>query len=45
MNNNLKIEILDEDNFSTFGDIIDEKSSSKKLSINQGTTIRYHNIS
>ena len=45
MIDNLKIEILNADNFSPFGDIINKKSSSKELSINQGTTIRHHNIS
>ena len=45
MIDNLKIEILNADNFSPFGDIINKKSSSKELCINQGTTIRHHNIS
>ena len=45
MIDNLKIEILKPDNFLPFGDIINKISSSKELSINQGTTIRHHNIS
>ena len=43
--NFLKIETIDENNFSPFGDIIDKKSSSKQISINQGTTKRYSEIS
>ena len=45
MIDNLKIEILNTDNFLPFGDIINKKSSSKELCINQGTTLRHHNIS
>jgi ureidoglycolate lyase len=45
MINNLKIEILNTDSFSPFGDILYKKSSSKKVRINQGTTTRHHNIS
>tara|TARA_Y100001978_G_scaffold44453_1_gene39561 strand:+ start:251 stop:472 length:222 start_codon:yes stop_codon:yes gene_type:complete len=43
--NFLKIETIDQNNFSPFGDIIDKKSSSKQISINQGTTKRYSQIS
>ena len=43
--NFLKIETIDQNNFSSFGDIIDKKSSSKQISINQGTTKRYSEIS
>ena len=43
--NFLKIETIDQNNFSPFGDIIDKKSSSKQISINQGTTKRYSEIS
>ena len=45
MINNLKIEILNTDNFSPFGDILNKKSSLKEVRINQGTTTRHHNIS
>ena len=45
MINKLKIEKLSTESFLPFGDIINKKSSSKQLSINQGTTVRHHNIS
>ena len=45
MIDNLQIEKLNKENFLPFGDIINKSFSSSKLSINQGTTIRHHNIS
>ena len=45
MINKLKIEKLSTDCFLPFGDIINKEFSSKELSINQGTTVRHHNIS
>ena len=45
MINKIKIENINLDNFSEFGHLISKESAFKKISINQGTTIRYHNIS
>ena len=45
MMNKIKIEELNPDNFLSFGDVIDKDNSSRELSINQGTTIRYHDVS
>ncbi len=45
MMNKIKIEELNPDNFLSFGDVIDKDNCFRKLSINQGTTIRYHDVS
>ena len=43
--NILPIETINQETFSPFGDIIEKTNSNKKLSINQGTTIRHSEIS
>ena len=43
--NNIFIEQIDSNIFSRFGKIIEKKNASELRPINQGTTIRYHNIS
>jgi len=45
MINKIEIENIDLDNFSEFGHVINKELTSEKISINQGTTIRHHNIS
>jgi len=43
--NVLSIETINQKIFSPFGDIIEKTNSNKKLTINQGTTIRHSEIS
>ena len=43
--NVLPIEIINQEAFLPFGDIIEKANSNKKLTINQGTTIRHSEIS
>ena len=43
--NELPIETVNQDAFLPFGDIIEKTNSNKKLTINQGTTIRHSEIS
>ena len=43
--NVLSIENINQESFSPFGDIIEKTNANKKLSINQGTTIRHSEIS
>ena len=43
--NKIQIETINPNKFSDFGHMIDKNLASKKFSINQGTTIRHHNIS
>ena len=43
--NVLPIETINQEAFLPFGDIIEKANSNKKITINQGTTIRHHNIS
>jgi len=43
--NVLPIETINQASFSPFGDIIKKTNSNKKLTINQGTTIRHSEIS
>ena len=45
MINKIEIENINLDNFSEFGHVIHKKSAFKKIPINQGTTVRHHNIS
>ena len=45
MINKIEIENIDLGNFSEFGHVINKDTTSEKISINQGTTIRHHNIS
>jgi ureidoglycolate lyase len=45
MINKIEIENINLDNFSEFGHVIHKDSAFKKISINQGTTVRHHNIS
>ena len=45
MINKIEIESINLDNFSEFGHIIHKDFASEKISINQSTTIRHHNIS
>jgi ureidoglycolate lyase len=45
MINKIEIENINLDNFSEFGHVIHKKSAFKKILINQGTTVRHHNIS
>jgi len=45
MINKIQIENINLDNFSEFGHVIHKDSAFKKISINQGTTVRHHNIS
>ena len=44
MINKIEIENIDLDNFSEFGHVINKETNYEKISINQGTTIRHHNI-
>ena len=43
--NILQIETINRELFLPFGDIIEKKNSSKKYTINQGTTTRHSEIS
>ena len=43
--NVLPIETINQEAFLPFGDIIEKSNSNKKLTINQGTTIRHSEIS
>ena len=43
--NELPIETVNQEAFLPFGDIIEKKNSNKKLTINQGTTLRHSEIS
>ena len=43
--NVLQIETINREAFLPFGDIIEKTNSNKKLTINQGTTIRHSEIS
>ena len=43
--NELPIETVNQEAFLPFGDIIEKTNSNKKLTINQGTTIRHSEIS
>ena len=43
--NILPIETINQETFLPFGDIIEKTNSNKKLTINQGTTIRHSEIS
>jgi ureidoglycolate lyase len=45
MINKIEIENINLDSFTEFGHIINKEASSEKISINQGTTIRHHNVS
>ena len=45
MINKIEIENINLDNFSEFGHVIQKESAFKKITINQGTTVRHHNIS
>lgn len=45
MINKIEIENIDLDNFSEFGHVINKELTSEEIPINQGTTIRHHNIS
>ena len=45
MINKIQIENINSDNFSEFGHVISKELAFKKISINQGTTVRHHNIS